>query len=42
MPQGSAVDIICRLTAIQSDYVADATTPQEVWAAVMKKEDSES
>lgn len=42
LPQGSAVDIICRLTAIQSDYVADATTPQEVWAAVMKKEDSES
>lgn len=42
LPQGTAVDIICRLTAIQSDYVADATTPQEVWAAVMKKEDSES
>lgn len=34
LPQGTAVDIICRLTAIQSDYVADANTPQDVWAAV--------
>ena len=42
LPQGTAVDIICRLTAIQSDYVADANTPQDVWAAVMGKEVAES